>query len=150
MTLYYKIKGKSLYDALMDLYTEHGYYEEVLVSIELKGKDGAEKISRIIEHLRSSLKEELGNNKIVKKTDYRTGLEMDLIGHKSKIIELPKSNVLKFVLEDGSWFVVRPSGTEPKMKIYISVKGSSLENTSKKIIQLKENLMSIINESCKI
>ncbi|MBZ9635324.1 phospho-sugar mutase [Clostridium sp. FP1] len=147
MTLYYKNKGKSLYDALMDIYNEHGYYEESLVSIELKGKDGAEKISNILEHLRSSMKENLGENKIVKKMDYRSGLEVDLIVHSQKIIELPKSNVLKFVLEDGSWFVARPSGTEPKMKIYLSVKGNSLENTAEKIIRLKENVMSIVNES---
>ncbi|MBZ9687644.1 phospho-sugar mutase [Clostridium estertheticum] len=150
MTLYYKNKGMSLYDALMDIYSEHGFYEEALVSIELKGKDGAEKISKILEYLRSSMKDELGNNKIVKKMDYRASLEVDLINHKSEVIELPKSNVLKFVLEDGSWFVVRPSGTEPKMKIYISVKGNSIENTSEKIIQLKENVMSLVDEACKI
>ncbi|MBU3144962.1 phospho-sugar mutase [Clostridium sp. CF012] len=150
MTLYYKNKGMSLYDALMDIYSEHGYYEEALVSIELKGKDGAEKTSDILEHLRSSMKDNLGNNKIIKKMDYRASLQVDLIDHSQKIIDLPKSNVLKFVLEDGSWFVVRPSGTEPKMKIYISVKGNSLENTSKKIIQLKENVMLIIDEACKI
>jgi len=148
MTLYYKNKGMSLYDALMDIYSEHGYYEESLVSIELKGKDGAEKISVILEYLRSSMKDYLGNSKIIKKMDYRSGLEVDLIKHNQKTIELPKSNVLKFVLEDGSWFVVRPSGTEPKMKIYLSVKGTSIENTSTKIIQLKENVMSIVDEAC--
>jgi len=149
MTLYYKNKGMSLYDALMDIYSEHGYYEESLVSIELKGKDGAEKISNILEHLRSSMKSDLGNIKIVKKMDYRDGLEVDLINQNQKIIQLPKSNVLKFILEDGSWFVVRPSGTEPKMKIYLSVKGNSLENTSKMIIELKEKVMSIVDEACK-
>lgn len=148
MTLYYKSKGMSLYDALMDIYKEHGYYEEALVSIELKGKDGAQKISSILEHLRYSMKGSIGNNKIIKKMDYRAGLEVDLIEHNQKIIELPKSNVLKFVLEDGSWFVVRPSGTEPKMKIYLSVKGNCLENTSEKIIKLKENVMSIVDEAC--
>lgn len=148
MTLYYKNKDMSLYDALMDIYSEYGYYEESLVSIELKGKDGAEKISNILEYLRSSMKDIIGNNKIVKKMDYRDGLEMDLINHKQKTIDLPKSNVLKFILEDGSWFVVRPSGTEPKMKIYLSVKGNSLEDSSRKIIQLKENVMSIVDEAC--
>ena len=147
MTLYYKNKGMSLYDALMDIYKEHGYYEEGLVSIELAGKDGAEKIGNIIEHLRNSMNGLIGNNKIIKKMDYRAGLEVDLITNKEKIIELPKSNVLKFVLDDGSWFVVRPSGTEPKMKIYLSVKGNSLENTSKKITELKENVMSIVDEA---
>lgn len=147
MTLYYKNKGMSLYDALMDIYKEHGYYEEGLVSIELAGKDGAEKIGNIIEHLRHSMNGLIGNKKIVKKMDYKTSIEKDLINFDEKIIELPKSNVLKFVLEDGSWFVVRPSGTEPKMKIYLSVKGNSLENASKKIAELKENVMSIVDEA---
>ncbi|MGH4052956.1 MAG: phospho-sugar mutase [Clostridium sp.] len=145
MTLYYKNKGMSLYDALMDLYKEHGYYLENLVSIELTGKDGAEKIGNILEHLRVCVNASIGDSKIVKKMDYRSGLEMDLINKNEKIIKLPKSNVLKFILEDGSWFVVRPSGTEPKMKIYLSVKGNSLGNASKKIIELKENVMSIID-----
>ncbi|MFT5871860.1 MAG: phosphoglucomutase [Clostridium sp.] len=149
MTLYYKNKGISLYDALMDIYKEYGYYEESLVSIEMKGKDGAVKISNILEYLRVSMKDSIDNNKIIKKLDYRSSLESDLINTGEKIIKLPKSNVLKFILEDGSWFVVRPSGTEPKMKIYLSVKGNSLENTSKKIIILKENVMSIVNEACK-
>ena len=148
MTLYYKNKGISLYDALMDIYKEYGFYAEDLVSIELKGKDGAEKIGNIIEYLRCSMNESIGNNKIVKKMDYKTSLEVDLIKINEKLIKLPKSNVLKFVLEDASWFVVRPSGTEPKMKIYLSVKGNSIENTSKKIIELKENVMSIVDQAC--
>ena len=148
MTLYYKNKGMSLYDALSGLYKEHGYYEEGLVSIELKGKDGAQKIGNILEHLRCSMKDSIGNNKIVKKMDYRAGLEVDLIENVEKTIKLPKSNVLKFVLEDGSWFVVRPSGTEPKMKIYLSVKGTSLKNTYEKIAQLKGNVMAIVDEAC--
>jgi len=102
----------------------------------------------VLEHLRISMKGLIGNNKIIKKMDYRDSLEVDFINNTEKIIKLPKSNVLKFVLEDGSWFVVRPSGTEPKMKIYLSVKGNCLENTSKKIIELKENVMSIVNEAC--
>ncbi len=148
MTLYYKNKGISLYGALMDIYSEHGYYEEGQVSIELKGKDGAEKIDNILEHLRHSMNCFIGNNKIVKKMDYRAGLEKDLIEINEKIIKLPKSNVLKFVLEDGSWFVVRPSGTEPKMKIYLSVKGVSLEDACRKIISLKENVMLVVDEAC--
>ena len=148
MTLYYKNKGMSLYDALMDIYKEHGYYEESLVSVELKGKDGAEKISNILEYLRLIIKDTIKNNKIVKKLDYRVGIEVDLTKNNEKIIELPKSNVLKFVLEDGSWFVVRPSGTEPKMKIYLSVKGDCLENASKKIIELKKDVMAIVDEAC--
>jgi len=148
MTLYYKNKGMSLYDALLNIYKENGYYEESLVSIELKGKDGAEKIGNIMQHLRNSMSGLIGNNKIVKKMDYKIGLELDLIKINEKTIKLPKSNVLKFVLEDGSWFVVRPSGTEPKIKIYLSVKGNSLKNASEKIVDLKENVMAIVDRAC--
>lgn len=148
MTLYYKIKGMSLYDALMDSYKEYGYYKEDLVSIEMKGKYGLEKISNILEYLRYSMEGIIGNNKIVKKIDYRASLEKNLVRNEERIIKLPKSNVLKFVLDDGSWLVIRPSGTEPKMKIYLSVKGSSLEDSSKRIIKLKENVMSIVEEAC--
>jgi phosphoglucomutase len=148
MTLYYKNKGMSLYDALMDIYEEYGYYREDLVSIEMKGKYGAEKISNILEYLRYSMVDLIGSNKIIKKIDYRSGLEKNLVTSVESIIKLPKSNVLKFILEDASWFVVRPSGTEPKMKIYLSVKGNSLEDASKKILKLKENVMSILGESC--
>jgi phosphoglucomutase len=148
MTLYYKNKGLSLYDALMDIYEEYGYYSEDLVSIEMKGKYGAEKISNILEYLRYSMLTLIGNNKIINKMDYKAGLCKDLITGEESIIKLPKSNVLKFLLEDGSWFVVRPSGTEPKMKVYLFVKGSSLKDASKRIIKLKENVMGMIEKAC--
>ena len=79
--------------------------------------------------------------------DYKSSIEMDLTSNTEKLIELPKSNVLKFVLEDGSWFVVRPSGTEPKMKIYLSVKGNCLENASEKIADLRKNVMEIVDKA---
>jgi phosphoglucomutase len=148
MTLYYKNKGVSLYTALMDIYEEHGYCREDLVSLEMKGKNGAKEISSILEYLRYSMPDIVGSNKLIKKMDYRAGLEIDLVKNEKQIIKLPKSNVLKFVLEDGSWFVVRPSGTEPKMKIYLSVKGSSTEDASEKITKLKENIMSIVGIAC--
>ena len=132
----------------MDIYEEYGYYREDLVSIEMKGKNGAEKISSIQEYLRYSMSDIIGNNKIIKKMDYRAGMVIDLVKKEKHIIKLPKSNVLKYVLEDGSWFVVRPSGTEPKMKIYLSVKGNSNEDASEKITKLKENIMSIVEIAC--
>jgi phosphoglucomutase len=116
----------------MDIYEEYGYYREDLVYLEMKGKSGAKKISSILDYLRYSTQDIIGSNKIIKKMDYRARMEIDLVKNENQIIKLPKSNVLKFVLEDGSWFVVRPSGTEPKMKIYLSAKGSSIEDASEK------------------
>ncbi|MFU0823623.1 phospho-sugar mutase [Clostridium sp.] len=148
MALYYKQKGMSLYDGLMNLYEKYGFFKEELVSIKLEGKDGQEKISKILEHLRHSMKSDLNGIRIVRKLDYKKGIEKDLITLTEHVIDLPESNVLKFILEDGSSFVVRPSGTEPKMKIYLSVKGNSITDAEGKMNNLKESVMEIINNSC--
>lgn len=108
MTAFYKKQGKSLLDVLEELYEKHGYYGDKLISIVLEGADGQALISRIMEDYRSNPIKELGDLKLVEITDYK----FDETG-------LPKSNVLKYVYDDGSWFVVRPSGTEPKIKLYI-------------------------------
>jgi phosphoglucomutase len=148
MTLYYKTKDMSLYDALMELYKKYGFYKESLISIELQGKEGQEKISKALEYLRHSMKASIDNVKIAKKMDYKLSIEKDLINIDERKIDLPKSNVLKFVLEDGSWFVVRPSGTEPKMKIYVSCIGDSLEDAESKMESFKDSIMAIVNDAC--
>ncbi len=147
MTLYYKKQGKTLYEALLELYEKYGYFKEKLVSFELKGKEGQEKISNCIEYLRHSMKPTINGCNIVRKMDYKTSIEKDLLKFQEKIIDLPKSNVLKFVLEDNSWFVVRPSGTEPKMKVYLSVTGNTMEDAEKKIEEFQKSIMDIVNTS---
>lgn len=147
MTLYYKEQGMSLYEALIKLYEKYGFYKETLISIELEGKEGQEKIASCIDALRNSSIESVDGVKISTKLDYKLSLE-ESNGVKSEI-KLPKSNVLKYILEDGSSFVVRPSGTEPKMKIYLAVKGSSLENAESEIERFKSKVMDIINEKLK-
>nr|WP_315114305.1 phospho-sugar mutase [uncultured Clostridium sp.] len=143
MTLYYKNRGMSLYEALIKLYEKYGFFREDLISIELAGKKGQEKISTCIDALRNSTIKDIDGVNVISKFDYKLSVE-ETNGEK-KEINLPKSNVLKFVLEDGSWFVVRPSGTEPKMKVYIAVKGNSLENAESELNRFKNNVMSIIN-----
>lgn len=145
MALYYKQKGMTLYDALIKLYERYGFYKEGLVSIELDGKEGQEKISKTIDYIRCSMDSSIENIKIVKKMDYKIGIQKDMISGEEKCINLPKSNVLKFVFEDESWFVVRPSGTEPKIKVYLSVKGSSFKEAQEKYEKFKKNVMDIIN-----
>lgn len=147
MALYYKSKGKSLYEALIDLYEKYGYYKENLISISLEGKEGQEQIKATLEFLRHSMNSSIDGVDIVKKLDYKVSKEKNIKSIEEKIIELPSSNVLKFVLEDESWFVVRPSGTEPKMKIYTSVIGKDLEDSLNKSEKLKENIMSIIDRA---
>lgn len=145
MCLYYKQQGKSLYEALIELYEKYGYFKEQLVSLELKGKEGQEKIAACIEALRNDPISEVDGVKVVKNLDYKLSVENDTVNNTKTEINLPKSNVLKYILEDHSYFVVRPSGTEPKMKVYLAVKGSSLDNSEKEIARFKEKVMEIIN-----
>lgn len=149
MTLYYKNKGMSLYEALIKLYERIGFFKEELISIELKGKEGQEKIASCIDALRNSSLSEVDGVKVVTKFDYKLSVEENLVDGTKSEIKLPKSNVLKFILEDGSSFVVRPSGTEPKMKIYSAVRGTSLENAEKESARFKAAIMDIINEKLK-
>lgn len=146
MTLYYKNKGMSLYEALIKLYERIGFFKEELISIELKGKEGQEKIASCIDGLRNSSLSEVDGVKVVTKYDYKLSLEENFVDGTKTEIKLPKSNVLKFILEDGSSFVVRPSGTEPKMKVYSAVKGESLTNAEEKLKRFNEKVMEIINE----
>lgn len=150
MALYYKEKGMSLYDALMALYEKYGYYKESLISIELQGKEGQEKIKSALEYLRHSMKHTIGDVRIKRKMDYKTSIEKDLMTIQENTIELPKSNVLKFVLENEYWFVVRPSGTEPKMKIYLSVVGDTMEDADCRMESFKEQIMEIIDSACNV
>lgn len=148
MALYYKSRGMNLYEALMNLYEKYGYYKEKLISIELKGKEGQEKIENSIQYLRHSMSHSLGNNRIIRKMDYKLSIEKDLVNITENRIDLPKSNVLKFILEDSSWFVIRPSGTEPKMKIYLSVIGTNLHDSEEKMEEFEKMVCEIIDKSC--
>lgn len=147
MALYHKMRGMNLHAALLGLYEKHGFFKERLISIELTGKDGQEKIQKSLHYLRHSMSRTVGDVNIVRKLDYKTGIEKDLVKITEASIDLPRTNTLKFILEDGSAFVVRPSGTEPKMKIYMSVIGSSLEASEKKIDSFEKHVMDIIQDS---
>ncbi|PAB58261.1 phospho-sugar mutase [Anaeromicrobium sediminis] len=141
MAAYYKAKGMNLYDALNSLYEKYGYYKEDLVSITMAGKEGMEKISSIIEEFRSNPPKVIDNKNVKIFADYKTSKKINLLdGSESKIL-LPESNVLHFTLEDDSWFCVRPSGTEPKIKIYFSVCGKNQEEADEKSEGIKNEVM---------
>ncbi|WP_394883456.1 phospho-sugar mutase [Clostridium baratii] len=141
MTLYYKSKGLGLYEGFINLCEKYGYYKENLTSIELKGKEGQEKIKACLDTLRKNPIKDINGVKIKTFFDYKESIEKDLELGEIKEVKLPKSNVIKYVLEDGSWFVVRPSGTEPKMKVYLAVVGSDLEDSDVKIKEFEKNIM---------
>lgn len=123
MTAFYKDKGSSLFEALIDTYVQYGFYKEKLISLTKKGKTGAEEIKEMMEKFRSNPPASLGGSKVATLKDYEKGIETDLLTNTTKKIELPTSDVLQFITEDGTIVSARPSGTEPKIKFYCSVNG---------------------------
>lgn len=131
MAAFYKAQGKSLLDVLDEIYKEHGFYSNEVVSIVLEGIDGQERISRIMDEFRKNPLKEIAGDKIVSITDYQN----DDTG-------LPKSNVLKYFFEDGSWATLRPSGTEPKIKIYVNAIADDMD----KAIERKDKIVDHMEE----
>ncbi|GIN90660.1 phosphomannomutase [Siminovitchia terrae] len=143
---YYKGQGKSLYDGLMELYEKYGYYQESLQSLTLKGKDGAEQIAQILEAFRENPLSKVNGVVVVEVEDYAKGESLHIDTGMKAQIHLPKSNVLKYKLGDGSWFCVRPSGTEPKCKFYFGVKGQSMADAQEKLKGLEDAVMKRVND----
>jgi len=141
---YYKKQGKTMYDGLMQVFEKYGYYQEGLNSLTLKGKDGAEKIQQIMASFRSEPITRLGSLTVQTTEDYLTGLRVNNNG--TEKITLPKSNVLKYIFDDGSWICLRPSGTEPKVKFYFGTSSKSLEESKKKLAAIKEAFMNLVDQ----
>lgn len=133
---YYMTQGKTLWDAMTDMYEKYGYYLDKVKALEFAGLDGAEKIQNMLKSLRENPPKEIGGLKVLKSRDYQSDEIVDLATGETSPTGLPSSNVLYYELEDNAWLCVRPSGTEPKIKFYYGVKGSSMddaENIGKKI-----------------
>ena len=130
---FYKKQGLTLWDQMIRIYEKYGYYREGQISITMKGQDGAEKIKKMMEKLRNTKMKELGGNKVIQSRDYLSGKVKDLITKEESETGLPKSNVLYYLLENDGWCCVRPSGTEPKIKFYMGVKGTSLQDSKEKL-----------------
>lgn len=138
---YYKSQGKTLYDGLLEVFETYGYFREDLVSLTLKGKDGAEKIQEMITTFRENPPKEVAGIIVTAVEDFKASTVTYLADSRNEEIQLPKSNVLKYQLADGSWFCLRPSGTEPKIKFYFGVKDESLEKSEQKLLSIKEDIM---------
>lgn len=130
MAAYYKDQGSSLFEALVDMYVEHGFFKERLISVTKKGKTGAEEIQQMMVDFRNNTPTSLGGSKVVVLKDYQNQEEKNLATGEVTTIDLPKANVLQFVTENGGIISARPSGTEPKIKFYCSV-NTSLESADK-------------------
>ena len=135
MAAYYYDKGMSLYEGLQELYKKYGYFKEKTISLTLKGIEGLAKIKEIITYFRENDIKEFNNTKVVDLKDYQKGID-----------DLPKSNVLKYFLEDGSLIAVRPSGTEPKLKFYVAVKGQDESECAGKIANIESDINKIIDQ----
>lgn len=145
MAAYYKSRGMSLYDGLMELYDTYGVYKEIIHSITLKGIEGIENMKKIMDTLRKDAPSEIAGVKVTETRDYLENKIVDVATGKVSPTNLPKSNVLYFTLADDTWFCVRPSGTEPKIKIYFGTKADTVENAEKKIATAQDGIMKVVN-----
>ena len=143
---YYKTQGKTLWDAMIAMYEKYGYYKDDVKAITLKGIEGLEKIQTILETLRADAPKEIGGYKVLKVRDYKKDTITDLADGKVTPTGLPASNVLYYELEDDAWVCVRPSGTEPKVKFYYGIKGTSLEEADAKSESLGKEVLAMIEK----
>ncbi len=146
MAAYFKSKGMTLYDALEELFNKYGYTIESITSFTLAGKEGLEKIKFTMDQLRKAKHSSFGTSTVAAIRDYAKG---EIYGIKSGSVEkltLPESDVLYYEMDDGSWFCVRPSGTEPKIKIYYGVTGAGLDNAQGKLDALRENVLTVVKK----
>lgn len=148
MAAYEKSKGRSLYQKLIDLYVEYGCYQEHLISITKKGMNGQQQIAEMMERFRTNPPKQLGGSKVVELLDYQLQKKTRLETGTTEEIQLPKSNVLQFILEDGSKISARPSGTEPKIKFYFSVRAELASADQYETVkgQLMQKIQTIIKE----
>ena len=141
---YYRTQGKTLWDAMIDMYEKYGYYKDAVKSITLKGIEGLAKIQEIMETLRNNTPVQIGSYKVLSARDYKKDTVRNMETGEVTSTGLPSSNVLYYDLPDNAWLCVRPSGTEPKIKLYYGVKGTSLEDAEKKSDELGEMVEALI------
>ena len=141
---YYRAQGITLWDQMNNIYKKYGYYKEDQVSIVMEGAEGAEKIKEMMTTMRNKDVEKIGKYKVLTFKDVERDYVKDMVTGKEGKTGLPKSNVLYYALEDNCWCCVRPSGTEPKIKLYFGVKGSSAENATEELEKLKDDMVKLV------
>ena len=144
---YYKSKGLTLWDQMINIYEKYGYYKEGQVSIVLEGADGAEKIKSMMTAMRGKTIDKIGDYKVLTFKDYDKNIVKDMETGKITETGLPKSNVLYYELENNSWCCVRPSGTEPKIKLYMGIKGNSMDDANEKLNDLQQAMETLVRNA---
>jgi phosphoglucomutase len=142
---YYKTKGMTLWDAMLAMYDKYGYYKDDVTAITLKGIEGLEKIQTIMNTLRENPPTVVGDYSVLSARDYKLDTIKDLNTNEVRSTGLPSSNVLYYDMSDNAWLCVRPSGTEPKIKFYYGVVGTSLEDSEKKSKKLAKKVLELID-----
>jgi phosphoglucomutase len=145
MAAYYKKNGKTLIEVLKDIYRKHGYYIEETISITFAGASGQSKMKGIMENFRENKLSSIAGKNIPYIYDYKMGIALNLVTGKTEHLSYPKSDVLKFCFEDGSWLVLRPSGTEPKLKVYFSINEENESKSTQVLENTKKEILSIID-----
>ncbi|MCR5666294.1 MAG: phospho-sugar mutase [Eubacterium sp.] len=143
---YYQTEGKTLWDVMLEMYERYGYYKDSVTAITLAGKEGIEKIQSIIEELEKNPPANIGAYQVETVRNYRTGLCTCMASGQTTPTNLPESNVLYYELSDGAWVCVRPSGTEPKLKLYYGVKGKDFEDAESKGVSLEKSLNEMVDK----
>ncbi|MCC8060032.1 MAG: phospho-sugar mutase [Clostridiales bacterium] len=143
---YYKTKNMTLWDAMVAMYEKYGYYKDAVKSIGLAGIEGLQKIQAIMENFRNNTPDGFGDYKVLSARDYKLDTIRDIATGEVKPTGLPSSNALYYDMNDNAWLCIRPSGTEPKIKFYYGVKGSSIEDAEAKSAALGEALMEVVNQ----
>ena len=141
---YYKSKGKTLWEAMQDIFEKYGYYKESQVSMTLEGAEGAKKIKKMMDNMRNTEIRKIGNYNVLTFIDIENNMKKNIQTGEVTETGLPKSNVLYYELENNSWCCIRPSGTEPKIKVYFGIKGTSNEDAKDKLEKLKSAMLEII------
>ena len=145
MAAYYKKHGKTLYDVLEDLFKEFGYYKEKGVSIVLEGEEGQKRIARMMKEFRNIYPKQILGVNVSETTDYETQIITNVKTGETKPVDNEKTNAFKVTYEDESWYTLRPSGTEPKIKLYIYVKDKDEKVSENKLKTFEKQVLEVIN-----
>lgn len=145
MAGYYKKQGKTLIDVLNELYKKYGYYREDTISIVLEGIEGQERIKRMMVEYRKNNAGSIGSSKLTKVTDYLTSESTNVLTGEKSAVEIEKTDAVEFAFDDGCWYSLRPSGTEPKIKLYIYTKADTAEKAEDKLTEIKTKVLEVLH-----